>query len=270
MNKTEQLREQLKNYCSQDVCVAFSGGVDSSLLLVMACEAAEAAGTAVYALTMDTVLHPKADLEIAKEVIAKTGAVHQVLTLDELAVPEIRRNPTDRCYLCKKELYTRMLDFAASRQVSVLLEGSNEDDLHVYRPGLLAVRELGVKSPLADCGITKAEVRALAEEYHIPVADRPSAPCLATRLPYGAEIDLKLLRRIDEAETYIRSLGYRNVRLRVHDTIARLEIDLPDFPRLLKDREKISAYLKKLGFVYITLDLEGFRSGSMDVALERV
>lgn len=267
MDKKERLQEQLKNYCRQDVCVAFSGGVDSSLLLVMACEAAKAAGTTVYALTMDTVLHPRADLEIAKKVIEKTGAVHQVLTLDELAVPEIRSNPVNRCYRCKKELYTRMLAFAAKRQVPVLLEGSNEDDLHVYRPGLLAVRELGVKSPLADCGITKAEVRALAGEYHIPVADRPSAPCLATRLPYGTEIDLELLGRIDKAETHIRSMGYRNVRLRVHGNIARLEIDLSDFTRLLGDREKISAYLKELGFVYMTLDLEGFRSGSMDIGL---
>lgn len=263
--KKRELKDYLENICSRDVCVAFSGGVDSSLLLVMACEAAQKTGALVYALTMDTVLHPRADVEIARQVLAKTTAIHKILTLDELAVPEIRRNPKDRCYLCKKELYSRMLDFAKEKQVPVLLEGSNEDDLHVYRPGLQAVRELGVRSPLADCGLTKAEVRLLAAEYKIPVADRPSSPCLATRLPYGAEIDLQLLHRIDRAEEALRNAGFGNVRVRVHDQIARLELDPEQFPKLMEKRTWVVEMLKALDFPYATLDLEGFRSGSMDL-----
>lgn len=255
----------LDKYVQQDICVAFSGGVDSSLLLVMACEAAEKTGKSVYALTMDTVLHPKADLAIAKTVLARTKAIHHILTMDELAVPEIRTNPVNRCYLCKKELYSLMLAFAREKGITTLLEGSNEDDTHVYRPGLQAVKELGVKSPLAQCGITKAEVRALAKEYEIPVANRPSAPCLATRLPYGAEIDLRLLARIEEGETYLKSLGLGNVRIRVHGDILRIEADIQQLQVLMENREQVIAHMKLVGCPYITIDMEGFRSGSMDV-----
>lgn len=267
--KSKQLEALLQKLTREDVCVAFSGGVDSSLLLVMTWEAAQKNNTQVYALTMDTVLHPKADLEIARTVLARTGAMHKILTLNELAVPEIKNNPADRCYRCKKELYRRMLQFAEEKGISRLLEGSNEDDLHVYRPGLRAIGELGVRSPLAEMGLTKEEVRFLARDYGIPVADRPSSPCLATRLPYGTEIDLELLRRIDEAEEFLRKLSFYNVRVRVHRDIARLEIDTEEFPQLLKERERIIRKLKELGFPYVTLDLEGFRSGSMDIHIEK-
>lgn len=267
--KSKQLEALLQKLTREDVCVAFSGGVDSSLLLVMTWEAAQKNNTQVYALTMDTVLHPKADLEIARTVLARTGAMHKILTLNELAVPEIKNNPADRCYRCKKELYRRMLQFAEEKGISRLLEGSNEDDLHVYRPGLRAIGELGVRSPLAEMGLTKEEVRFLARDYGIPVADRPSSPCLATRLPYGTEIDLELLRRIDEAEEFLRKLSFYNVRVRVHRDIARLEIDTEEFPQLLKERERIIRKLKELEFPYVTLDLEGFRSGSMDIHIEK-
>lgn len=263
--KKELLRKKFDKYAEQDICVAFSGGVDSSLVLIMACEAAAKTGKKVYAVTMDTVLHPKADVEAAKMVLEKTEAVHIILTLNELTVPEMHNNPKKRCYFCKKALYKKMLEFAAEKGVEILLEGSNEDDLHVYRPGLQAVRELGVLSPLAACGVTKEEVREMAKEYEIPTAGRPSAPCLATRLPYGTEIDLELLKRIDEAENYLRSFGWKNVRLRIHGTTARLETDIEVFQKVLEHREKVIEKLKELGFLYITLDLEGFRSGSMDI-----
>lgn len=267
--KRKKLESLLLDYTREDVCVAFSGGVDSSLLLVMACEAAKRNKTKVYALTMETVLHPKADLKIARTVLAQTEAIHKVLTLNELAVPELQNNPVNRCYLCKKELYSRMLEFAESKGIGTLLEGSNEDDLHVYRPGLRAVRELGVKSPLAETGITKEEVRTLARDHGISVADRPSTPCLATRLPYGAEIDLELLRRIDQAEEFLRSLSFTQVRVRVHDSVVRLEINETEIFHLLEKKELVVKKLKQLGFSYITLDLEGFRSGSMDVQIEK-
>ncbi len=261
----EQLLRLFEEYGQQDLCVAFSGGVDSSLVLVLACEAAQKNGKKVYALTMDTVLHPKADLEIARKVLAKTGAIHKVITLDELAVPEIRNNPVNRCYLCKKELYGRMLAFAREKGISLLLEGSNEDDLHVYRPGLKAVRELGVKSPLAECHITKEEVRALASQYGIEVAHRPSAPCMATRLPYGAELNPALLKRIENAEEELRKMGFQNVRVRVHGTILRLEVDGDALTLAAERCLEIRKAVEKVGCSYITLDLEGFRSGSMDL-----
>ena len=266
--KKENLKSIFAQCASEDMCVAFSGGVDSSLVLVMACEAAKSTGKKVYALTMDTILHPKADLEIAKKVLSGTTAEHVVITMDELAVPEIRNNPVNRCYLCKKAIFSRMLTFAKDKGISLMLEGSNEDDLHVYRPGLAAVRELGVKSPLADCHMTKAEVRALAEEYKIPVADRPSAPCMATRLPYGAEIDLELLKRIDTAEETLRAMGLKNVRVRVHGDILRLEVDAESILNVVEHRREIMDHLKKVGCPYVTLDLEGFRSGSMDIGIK--
>ena len=158
-----------------------------------------------------------------------------------------------------------MKELAREKNISVLIDGTNEDDLHVYRPGLKAVRELGVHTPLADCKMTKKEVRELAGEYGISVAERPSSPCLTTRLPYGAEIDLTLLEKVDRGEEYLRSLGFGDVRLRVHGTILRLEIDPEDFPRILEKREEILLNLKEVGCPYITLDIEGFRSGSMDI-----
>ncbi len=262
--KKERLLTLLKEYLKEDVCVAFSGGVDSSLLLVMASRAARERGRKVYAITMDTVLHPSGELGAARKVLEGTGAEHVILKLNELAVPEMKNNPVNRCYLCKKALYEQMLSYGEKKGIHTLIEGSNEDDLHVYRPGLTAVKELGVKSPLAYLHITKEEVRSLAREYGIPVADRPSSPCLATRLPYGTEIDLELLNRIDQGEEYLRGLGFYNVRMRVHGDIVRLEVDEKDFSALLGHRREIVQKLKELGFPYITLDLEGFRSGSMD------
>lgn len=267
--KEIQLQKLLNNLCKEDIGIAFSGGVDSSLLLVTAWEQAKITKKKIYAFTMDTVLHPRGDLEAARKVIQRTGAIHVILKVDELTVPEIRENPVDRCYLCKRELYSRMVSYARQNGISTILEGSNEDDMHVYRPGIRAVKELGILSPLAECSITKEEVRFLAKKYKIQVAERPSSPCLATRLPYGQSIDLELLRRIDEAETMLRSNGYKNVRVRVHGNIMRLEIDPGDLKRVIEERETLISQLKKYGFGYLTLDLEGFRSGSMDIEIPR-
>ena len=273
MNLSEEkkrcLKSLMKEYAEKDVCVAFSGGVDSSLVLVLACEAARETKKKVYALTMDTVLHPKADLETARQVLEKTSAYHFILHSDELAVPEIRNNPVNRCYLCKKELYLRMLSFAREKGTDVLLEGSNEDDMHVYRPGRRAIEELKVHSPLARCHFTKEEVRAFAAEYGISVASRPSAPCLATRLPYGTEIDLSLLERIEKAEEFLKTIITGNIRVRLHGDILRLEADPEAMGRICEKREDIIEELKKVGVPYITLDLEGFRSGSMDIGLSQ-
>ncbi|HIX25624.1 MAG TPA: ATP-dependent sacrificial sulfur transferase LarE [Candidatus Lachnoclostridium avicola] len=273
MGKTEEKKARLlalmEEYGRQDVCLAFSGGVDSSLLLKLAADSAAAHGTTVYAVTFDSRLHPACDLENAKKVAAELGGVHVVVTVDELEMEEIRSNPPDRCYLCKKQLFGKLLEFAAEKQISLTMEGTNEDDLHVYRPGIRAVRELGVKSPLAEAGLTKAEVKALAAEYGISAASRPSTPCMATRLPYGAELSYEVLKQIEEGEAVLRELIGGNVRLRLHGDVARIETDGENLEKAVALRSQLISRLKALGFVYITLDLEGFRSGSMDVHIRQ-
>ena len=259
------LFEKIEEYTKNDVVVAFSGGVDSSLLLKLACDSAHKNGTTVYAVTVQTMLHPKGDLKIAEHVAREAGARHQILKIDELRETGIERNPIDRCYRCKKGIFQKIREFAEGHGITVILEGTNEDDLHQYRPGIRALGELGIISPLAECGLHKKEIRALASELGISVAERAASPCLATRLPYGAEITYELLRKIDAGETFIRELGFYNVRLRVHGDVVRIEVDQEEILRLIKERDQIIRYLKQLGFVYVTVDLEGFRSGSMDV-----
>ena len=263
--KKERLKALLDEYTKGNACLAFSGGIDSSLILKLAQEAADRNGTKLYAVTFDTVLHPKADREIASRVARENHSIHEIISVDELKQEEIRFNPKNRCYLCKKSLFSGLLDFARAHDAAVVMEGTNQDDLKQYRPGIQAVKELGVKSPLMEAGFTKAEIRAYAKDLGISVAERPSSPCLATRLPYGTEIDMALLKRIGEGEEALRNLGLKNVRIRVHGEIARLEVDSASFPAILEQREEVLSILKKVGVPYLTLDLEGFRSGSMDI-----
>lgn len=268
--KKAALRHLMETYMEQDLCLAFSGGVDSSLLLKTAAEAAAKTGKNVYAVTFNTRLHPACDLENAKKVAGELGGIHKIIDIDELEQEAIRQNPVNRCYLCKKHLFETLKGFAASQGVFCVMDGTNEDDLHVYRPGIQALRELGIISPLALLHITKEEVKAIAASYGISAASRPSTPCMATRLPYNTPIDYELLKHIEEGEAYLRSLaGTRaNVRLRLHGAIARIEVDKELFSLFLSRSGEITAAMKALGFTYITLDLEGFRSGSMDIGLE--
>lgn len=266
--KKQRLLSVMEKYGQQDVCLAFSGGVDSSLLLKLAVECGEKNGRRVYAVTFDSRLHPACDLDNARKVAAELGGIHLVETIDELEMEEIRNNPTDRCYLCKKQLFGRLLETAAEKGASAVMEGTNEDDLHVYRPGIRAVRELGVKSPLAEAGFTKEEVKRMAAEYGISAARRPSTPCMATRLPYGASLDYEVLARIEKGEAVLRELLGGNVRLRLHGDVVRIEADREKLIRAVSLGPELTERLKKLGFVYITLDLEGFRSGSMDVKIK--
>lgn len=264
--KAETLKKEIASYVSGDVVIAFSGGVDSSLLLKMACDAArENEESKVYGIFLHTMLHPAGDIEKAEQVAKETGAEFIVLELDELGTAGIENNPEDRCYRCKKYLFGELLAKAKELGVRNILEGTNADDLHVYRPGIRAVRELGILSPLADAGLTKEEVRRLAGDYGISVSGRPSTPCLATRFPYGSRLSYDDMRRVEKGEAFIRELGFYNVRLRVHKEIVRIEVDSDAFEEMLNYKEKITAYLKELGYTYVTLDLEGFRSGSMDV-----
>lgn len=269
--KKRALYKQMEAYVKQDVCIAFSGGVDSSLLLKIAKECGNKVNPEgkIYGVTFDTTLHPSCDLEIAEKVAKEAGVIHKVISVNELEQGEIRFNPVNRCYLCKKALFQRLIEYAGSVRVSLVLEGTNEEDLHVYRPGLKAIRELGIISPLADAGFTKEEVRRLAGELGISVAKRPSTPCLATRLPYGTEIRPEILERVARGEEFLKNSGFPVVRIRLHGNIVRIEIPKTDFGRFMKNAEAMTAELKKMGFSYVTLDLEGFRSGSMDELLQK-
>lgn len=268
MNEREMLHYRMRELASEDICLAFSGGVDSSLLLKLAADAAAETGKRVYAVTFDSRLHPSCDLEIARRVAGELGGIHQVIKVDELEQEEIRFNPVNRCYLCKRHLFMTLKDLAQEKGVRWILDGTNEDDMHVYRPGIHALRELGIISPLAELHITKEMVKEMAAEYNISVASRPSTPCMATRLPYNTKIDYEVLERIAHGEEYLKSVLGGNVRLRLHGQIARLEVNQSAFPSLLEMREEVVRRLKMLGFTYVTLDMEGFRSGSMDVGIE--
>lgn len=258
----------MRELASQDLCLAFSGGVDSSLLLKAAVDAAAQTGVKVYAVTFDSRLHPSCDLEIASRVAEELGGIHQIISVDELEQEDIRHNPVDRCYLCKYHLFETLKKFAKERGITCILDGTNEDDMHVYRPGIRALRELGIISPLAQLHITKKQVKELAAAYGISVASRPSTPCMATRIPYGMEIDYEMLARIAQGEAFLRTRLQGNVRLRLHGNVVRIEVDPEAFAHLMEQREDIIKDLKELGFVYLTLDLEGFRSGSMDIGIK--
>lgn len=266
--KQDHLQSIIAQLVPQGVCVAFSGGADSSLILKLATEEARRVGRTIHAVTFATTLHPSTDLPIARRVAEEMGAHHVILELDEFTDEGILQNPVDRCYRCKKMLFQRLQEYAADQGLKVILDGTNQDDLSVYRPGLKALAELGIRSPLAEAGLTKADVRALARELGISVSDRPSAPCLATRLPYGTRIRRELLDRIEAGEAYLVSQGFAVVRLRSHGDILRIEIPREDFQRFLDLSPLIIAKMHELRFLYVTLDLEGFRSGSMDLALE--
>lgn len=265
--KKSELFSALDRYTQEEVAVAFSGGADSSFLLKAVCEAARRHGSKVYAVTVQTELHTPSDLQIAEKVAKEMDTCHIILKLDELAEAGIENNPVDRCYRCKKLLFTRIREEMARLGVNRILEGTNADDLTKYRPGLAAIKELGVMSPLADAGITKAEVRTLAAGYGISVAERPASPCMATRFPYGVKLTKENMKRAELGEAYMRAFGFYNVRLRVQDNQARIEVDLEYIPLLLEKRHEIVDYLKNLGYQYVALDLEGFRSGSMDEVL---
>ena len=267
MGDREMLQARMRELVSEDICLAFSGGVDSSLLLKVAADAAAETGKKVYAVTFDSRLHPSCDLRIARQVAGELGGIHQVMEVDELEQEEIRMNPVNRCYLCKRHLFMTLKKLAGEKGVRRILDGTNEDDMHVYRPGIRALKELGIISPLAELHITKEAVKGMASEYGISVASRPSTPCMATRLPYNTRIDYDVLDRIAQGEAYLRDVLPGNVRLRLHGGIARLEVDNEAFARLLDMRADVVRQLKGLGFTYVALDLEGFRSGSMDQKL---
>ena len=266
--KKQQLKERVQELTRKNVMIAFSGGVDSSLLLKMATDAAKRQQTTVYAYTIHTMLHPMEELELTRTLANQMGAVYGVVQVDEMEEAGIEHNPKNRCYLCKKCMFQKLLNMAGELKAEVLIDGTNLDDTKVYRPGLQALTELGVISPLKEAGFSKEEVRKLAKEYGISVANRPSSPCLATRFPYDVLLSREEMKKVEKMEEKLKEYGFYNVRARVHDKLLRIEVDSRDFDKMLCLKKEIVRCGKESGYDYITLDLEGFRSGSQDLHVE--
>lgn len=263
-SKKQQLQQWMIEHTREDVAVAFSGGVDSSLLLRMACEAAKAQGTRVYAFTIQTVLHSVEELDIAKSMAEEMGAIHRSISIDVFREAGIENNPENRCYLCKKCMFTKLIAETSELGIHCVIDGTNADDGKEYRPGMQALRELKVHSPLMTLCVTKAEVREIAAEYGMAVSEKPSAPCLATRFPYGTPLAEEEMKKVDCLERRIRQMGFRNVRCRVHGSLLRIEVDEVALCELLACRKDVIEEAKSLGYNYVTMDLEGFCSGSQD------
>lgn len=265
--KARRLEEIVKSLGS--VVVAYSGGVDSTLLLKVCLDAL--GGEKVLAVTAESETYPQEEVEGAKQLAKALGARHVVIKTEELCDPNFASNPPERCYFCKQELFGKLLEVARREGMKHVVDGSNADDVGDFRPGMWAARELGIRSPLKEAGLTKAEVRELSRALGLPTWDKPSMACLASRFPYGHRITPEELRMVGEAERFIRGLGFRTVRVRHHGKLARIEVSPDEVERMARRevRQRVVERLKELGYVWVSLDLEGYRSGSMNEALER-
>jgi uncharacterized protein len=247
----------------QTAVLAYSGGVDSSTLLRAA---SEVMGSRLIAVTAVSATYPAGELSAAEEFARSLGVRHHILQTEELDSELFVRNTQDRCYHCKKELFEKLRRIAGNEGIATVIEGSNTDDLKDYRPGRRAAQEFFVRSPLVEAGISKAEVRELARTLNLSIWDKPSLACLSSRIPYGMRITPEILQTIEFAENKLHDLGFRQVRVRHHGETARIELSRDDFGRLLNDgtNVEITRTLKKLGYTYVCLDLEGYRTGSMN------
>ncbi len=262
--KWKRLIEWLQTY--DQIGVALSGGVDSALVCAAAVQALGTSNVTAY--TIESVMEIPQEVEDARQIAESLGVELFRIPLDELQVEEIRSNPSQRCYFCKRERLKIIQEKAHLSAITQLVDGSNADDLSDYRPGRRALQELGVLSPLAEVGITKSEVRQLAKWQGLPVWEKPSTPCLASRFPYGIEINHQRLRQIACAEEILKKMGFSELRVRYHDIVARIEVPINGFDQVMAQREKIVDSIKDCGFLYVTLDLQGFRSGSMNEGLK--
>lgn len=264
--KLKKLRERIASLGS--AAVAYSGGTDSTLVAKVA---HDTLGRRAIAFTIDTPMYPRSEMRGARSIAKQIGIEHIVIKFDPLEDVSFAGNPPDRCYTCKLEGYRRIKSLAKELRIAHILDGSNLDDLAEFRPGTKANEELGIRSPLAEAGIGKKEARKISRMFKLPTADKNSNPCLATRMPYGSVLTKKRLRMIEGAEEFLTQMGFDDVRVRVHGDMARVEVRGRQLPRLAsrRTREAVVKKLKALGFSYVSLDLEGYRPGSMDEVLQR-
>lgn len=260
--KYECLKQEIRSYDS--VLVALSGGVDSSLIAYVS---GAVLGDKALAVTSGSDSLKAADLELAKEITAEWGLRHRIIETREIDNENYVKNPKNRCYFCKSTLYTDLDKIARNEGLRWVLNGTNIDDLGDYRPGLMAADENRVKSPLVDCGFSKQDIRDLAVHLNLRNAKKPAAACLSSRVPYGTSISSGLLRKIEQAEQVLERLGLSQYRVRHHDDVARLEVKPSEFQTVIANRLEIEREFKKLGYRFVALDLQGFRSGSMNEAL---
>jgi len=263
--KNERLKEILRDMGR--VLIAFSGGVDSTFLLRVASDTLGKEN--VLAATASSPLYPNRELSAAKQLAEAMGVRHRLINSNELEIEGFSGNPPNRCYYCKKKLFQELKDVAAEESISFVAEGSTLDDEYDHRPGRMAIQELSIRSPLKEASFTKKDVRECSKFLGLPTWDKPSFACLASRFPYGEEITPGGLKMVNEAEEFLLGLGLRQVRVRHYQTLARIEI-LPEEMSLLMEeniRERVVVQLKKMGYHYVTLDLQGFRSGSMNEVL---
>jgi uncharacterized protein len=248
------------------VLVAFSGGVDSTFLLKIA---HDVLGDNVLAVIADSPTYPAEELTQAQEFCKKLGVNYLVIKTDECSSEEFLNNPPKRCYYCKKELFTQLVNLAKEKNISYVLDGSNKDDLGDYRPGKMASAECGIRSPLQEVGLTKQEIRDLSKEMGLPTWDKPAQACLASRIPYGTKITPEILKKIEAGENYLKSLGFKQVRARHHGNLVRLELDQSSLDQLIESEllDRISKKFELLGYTYVTVDLKGYRTGSLNEML---
>lgn len=247
------------------VVLAFSGGVDSTFLLKMALEVLGNGN--VLAVTGQSPTYPAWEFAEAKELAHNLGARQLIITTEELACDDFAANPPERCYFCKQELFSRLQQIAAEEGADHILDGTNLDDLGDFRPGRKAAKELGIASPLLETGLTKEDIRFFSRQMGLATWDKPACACLSSRFPYGTRITPAKLTQVERGEDYLRSLGFTQFRLRHHGEVVRIEIVQEEFPRLLNQANQVAKELKAVGFTYVALDLEGYRTGSMNETL---